>query len=180
MIVAFIIACAVIGPQLQYVFVTMPPASAQQIPMYPNSHNPTVTENSTGKLLTFETSDSQAEVLAYYATTLQKDGWGPPYLGSHYPYPANVFDWYQAGPEGPTDLGFQMTIQYSPARERKCARENIFSTVRSFVLGFALRDSNSETSVEFQDASRCHALMPGETICRQNRHSRTTACYNSM
>jgi len=114
-VVASVVACATIVVLIDHMRFTWPPASAQQIPLYPNAHNPTVTEDSMGKLLTFETSDSQAEVLAYYASTLQKDGWGPPYLGGHYPYPANVFDWYQAGTEGPTDLGFLITIQYSPA-----------------------------------------------------------------
>jgi hypothetical protein len=60
------------------------------------------------KQITFLTSGTPADVIRFYRDTLVKDGWVNPLVGNS--YPANIFEWHQGGPDGPTDLAYRLTI----------------------------------------------------------------------
>jgi hypothetical protein len=105
-------------------FVTSrPPSSVESMPVYPGAQTVSLQRAQESpptdvpwnevlvQVLKFKTPDAQNEVLAYYESYLIEDGWSrsTPALESG---PGNLFEWSQAGLNGPTGLAYRITIDY--------------------------------------------------------------------
>lgn len=118
-VVALCVALVTFVPQLIWTaflrdrFFTPPPPSALNPPIYPNARQVKVEDKGNGlKITTFETTDKDEAVLAFYDSVLLKDRWVHPLEGDS--YPDNVFEWHQSGPDGPTDLAYRLALNFTP------------------------------------------------------------------
>src|SRR4051794_26214346 len=90
---------------------TKVPDSALNPPIYPHANALQTIEEGNTRTMTFTTTDASSDVLDYYAGVLKSDGWVNPLINDE--YPANVFEWHQGGPDGPTDTAYRLTIDTS-------------------------------------------------------------------
>lgn len=113
-ILAFVVPGILWNAFLRDMLFTPIPSSAVTPPIYPNAQQVKVQDLGNGsKDITFVTSAKPEDVLSSYKNSLRKDGWFNPLEVDH--YPANVFEWHQAGPDGPTDTAFRLTLTTKPA-----------------------------------------------------------------
>jgi hypothetical protein len=94
---------------------TKPPASTSVLPVPADARDVERTKFDEGQDVSFKTDASEESVLRFYHDTLSKDYWVNPLQGNDHPpdYPPNIFEWHQAGPDGPTDLAYRLTITIS-------------------------------------------------------------------
>src|SRR5688572_30903136 len=87
---------------------TKVPPSATNPPIYPNAEQVNVNNGGNGYVhVSFVTTDKPADVLTFYKDELRKDRWFNPLRDNS--YPDIIFEWHQAGPDGPTDLDRKST-----------------------------------------------------------------------
>ncbi|MDQ3705473.1 MAG: hypothetical protein M3437_09685 [Chloroflexota bacterium] len=108
-------------------YVTPVPESAKTTPIYPGAMNVQSQGNSSLQVLSFTTSDSEDDVLAFYKDVLGKDRWVNPLTGDD--YPPNVFEWHQGGINGPTDTAYRLTIEFEAGEDNQ---RNVQITVTKY------------------------------------------------
>jgi hypothetical protein len=97
---------------------TPPPPSTAEPPVYPNAEQVSNSRSGHGYVhLGFVTSDKPEEVTTFYKEMLRTDGWVNPLRGGT--YPPDTFEWRQAGPNGPTDIAFELTLSFTEEQPDK-------------------------------------------------------------
>lgn len=90
---------------------TKVPDSALNPPVYPNAQQVRIEDKENDlKVISFQT-DKPEGVLKFYDDVLLKDRWVHPLQDNG--YPKNVFQWRQAGPDGPTDTAYKLMVNFT-------------------------------------------------------------------
>src|SRR5207253_7093633 len=87
----------------------------QNLPPYPDAQQ-VKTEGGMGgtRTISFQTDDQPIEVCKRYKDILAQDWWGQPSCQSVLGTVTANFEWVQADINGPTDLGYRLTLVATP------------------------------------------------------------------
>jgi hypothetical protein len=94
------------------------PDSALNPPLYPGAANVNIGESTLyprvsnvyfTKQISYEVEAKPETILAFYQTQFDNDDWYNPVIAGK-SGADNVFEWHQAGPDGPTNTAFRTTI----------------------------------------------------------------------